>query len=181
MAFKHGPVESQQVELTESIGRACPLKETGHLDQALGVNDHSLRIRPRNASLRAAAARFWLERGDGARALELLDAGLRQEPDNTALSALRIRVLATDSDPAVRDQERAQRLIERMLTGAQAEDPRLLGAAAAAANARNDYQGAIDLAQRSATQARERGADVLAERIEAELAIYRTRQPVQDD
>ncbi|MFT5049298.1 MAG: putative Zn-dependent protease [Chlamydiales bacterium] len=156
---------------------ACPLQEATHLDDALAVHDDPLRILPRNVSLRTAAARFWIDRGDGARALELLDTALREQPNNTALAALRIRVLATDSDPAVRDQERAQRLIDRLLTGSQAQDPRLLGAAAAAAAEQDDIHGAIELAQRAASQARERGADVLAERIEAELDLYRTRRP----
>ena len=148
----------------------------GRLTEAPAVHDDALRIRPRDASFSTTAARFWIERGESARALELLDASLRRQPHNTALSALRIRVLATDSDPTVRDQARAQRLIEGLLIGKQAQDPRLLGAAAAAAAAQHDMQGAIDLAQRAASQARERGADVLAERIEAELAIYRAAQ-----
>lgn len=143
--------------------------------QAVGVHDESLRILPRNASIRAAAVRFWIDRGKGARALELLETGLRQDPRDAALAALRIRLLAAGADPTVRDLERAVRLVAQLLAGPDAHDPRVLSAAGVVAAERGDFVRAIELAERAATLVAERDADTLAERIGNELARYRER------
>ncbi|MFT5049401.1 MAG: arylsulfatase A-like enzyme/Flp pilus assembly protein TadD [Chlamydiales bacterium] len=168
-------------ELGARLDLATLLVDGGRVDEAQAVYEESLSLLPRNASLRTAAVQFWIDRGDGARALELLDAGLRQQQPTAALAALRLRVLATDDDPQVRDEERARRISERLLKGSHAQDPRVLAAAAAAAAQAGDTERAIDLAQRAASRASERVADALLERIEGELADYRARQTGQDD
>jgi len=172
-------VELEPRDPSTRMDLASLLERTERLDEAQAVHDESVRLLPRNAPIRAAAAGFWIERGVGARALQLLESGLRDQPRNQALSVLRVRVLATDPDPKVRNGERALRLAKRLLQGTRSEGPRVLAAVATAMAETGDFEQAIDLAQRAARQARESGAEALMDRIETELTDYRNQRPVR--
>jgi len=95
------------------------------------VHEESVQVLPRKTSVRAAAARFWIAQGNGARALALLEEGLNQSTRSVPLTTLLVRLLATDSDAEVRDGRRAQRLARQFMKAGNGQDPSVLGAAAA--------------------------------------------------
>jgi hypothetical protein len=89
-------------------------------------------------------------------------------------------ILATHSDPAVRDPNKAVRLAERAagLTGRR--QPVILDTLAAAYAAAGDFERAAAIAQEAASLAAAAGATDLSADIGSRVALYHQKKPYRE-
>ena len=162
-----------------SLGLA--LLRAGRFDEAQTHLERALELDPYAAEAHAGMAVVAERRGDLRDAVDAYRRTLRLDPSlQTALNNL-AWLLATASDPQLRDPEQALRLAQRAQRAAPRPDPALLDTLAAAYAAQGRFEEALRVAQRAAELARQGGAVTLAREIEAREALYGAGRPYLDE
>lgn len=146
---------------------APPLQAAARLDPRLGPA-------ARRAFAVASASRGLsrLAQGDGAGALLDLRAALAADPDDAIAANGLAWILATSSEPTLRNPEEAVRAAERAVR-TRPEDPGLLDTLGAAYASDGRFAEAIETSQRAENLASAQGDDALRDRIRERVARYR--------
>lgn len=164
-------VESRQT-LAQLLGRAGRFADAA--DQLVAIVERQ----PDNVDARFGAALTLLlaDRATAARAV--LESGLARSPNSVPLRHILARLLATATDPAVRDGDRALRLAREVFS--ETGNPDHAQTVAMALAEIGEWSAAVSLQEQILDQVRASGqVDGLA-RIEQRLARYRAQQPVRD-
>ena len=107
-----------------------------------------------------------------AEAVRVLRDGLRWAPDQPLLAERLAWILATTSDPSLRDGNAAVDVAERLVQSARERLPEALETQAAALAAVGRFDEAVRIAQRAADLAQQRNDASLAKRIREQIKRY---------
>jgi Flp pilus assembly protein TadD len=149
------------------------LARTNDQDGAAVVLTRAVAIDPSNAEIHRGLARAYTARSRSREALAELELALRLRPDWPVAQADLAWLLATASDPAVRDVKRAIDLGERASRASGERAPTVLDALAAAYAAGQRFAEARATADKALARAKEMGDTELAAKIDRRLAAYR--------
>jgi len=133
----------------------------------------AIQANPGDAEARRGRARSLLLLGREHEAKEELEEVLRLVPTYSHARGDLAFLLATASDPALRDPARAVELAEEAARATQGRAAGVLDALAAARAATGEFADAIAVAEKAAALARQAGEVEIAARIEKRLAAYR--------
>lgn len=111
------------------------------------------------------------------KARQAFERGLSFAPSHPELAAGLAWLLATASDPQLRDGPRAIRLAGMACERTGYADPRKLDILAAAYAERGDFARAVEMGERAASLAEEQRANDLATEIRGRVRLYRNGQP----
>lgn len=152
------------------------LHVAGKLDEAAGHYRRAVELRPDNAeALNNLGRLLSLQKRDGEAVAAFRQAIALNADLASALSGLGW-VLATSSDPAVRQPAEAVRLAERAADLTQRADAVILDTLAASHAASGDFDRAASAARAAHDLAAGGGMTALADEIRARLALYERRQ-----
>lgn len=161
------------------IELATLLLRTGDVEGAAAVFQEARRTRPDdpNAYLGEATARLLL--GDEAGAAGVLQAGREGVPGDRRIAASLARLLASASDPSLRDPERALAIARELVDA----DPSILHreTLAMALAAAGRFDEAVALQEELIASARAQGEEAIAQRMDRVLELYRNRLPCCGD
>lgn len=129
----------------------------------------------RDADVANALAFALVQTGDAIRAAEVLGRAQSEHPDDINLKHNLARLLATTSEPRLRDGVRALRLALEVCDRTGNRDPRALDTLAAAYAATGQIEQARAAAARAIDRARELGDEQTAAEIAAHAATFRRR------
>lgn len=116
-----------------------------------------------------------LQRGEEKQAADVFARGMAEHSDNLNLKHNLARLLATASDPQVRDGERALKLASEVCERTANKDPRALDTLSTAYAAIGRFDLALETGGRAERLARERGDLETADAIAAHARLYRRR------
>jgi tetratricopeptide (TPR) repeat protein len=146
----------------------------GEPEESRALMDALLATQPLAARDHSRLADFAREAGDLAWATGQYRAALALEPDRRSAANNLAWILATATDPALRDPEAAIGLAERALKEQAPPDPNYLDTLAASYAAAGRLDDAIRAQQRAVQVAAEAGDPSLAEALRARLERYQT-------
>ncbi|HEX2464497.1 MAG TPA: hypothetical protein VHR17_07715 [Thermoanaerobaculia bacterium] len=126
---------------------------------------------------RLLEATAWVQAGRSDVARERLEEGVERLPDERHLSNSLARLLATASEPAVRDGARALEIARRLYTVDPSPDVTETLAMALAES--GDYEQAISVQRGLIAQVKNAGQTGHLPRLEANLQRYERNQPVR--
>ena len=161
------------VEAYQALADA--LRRSGRIEQSLTQYGEALKISPKSADARFGYGMALVRLGRYREARDWFDEASRLHPDRPEFQYALARVLAAAPVDGVRDGQRAQAIVERLLQAGKTID---LGETMAMALAeRGQFADAIAI-QRSVMDAAIRsGFDAVSRRMAANLLLYERRQP----
>jgi tetratricopeptide (TPR) repeat protein len=180
------------IDVWQSVPSDAPLDPAlaGSATQAyyaLGQRDQARRLLDAVLARTEGRAGDYSRFGDAARAqadqataARYYRKALELEPERQAAANNLAWILATSSDPALRDPSEALRLAEGVVARAATPDPNHLDTLAAAQTAAGRHAEAVATIERALALARELGEEALAVELEAHLRIYRRRAAEAD-
>jgi len=136
---------------------------------------------PRFNAARTRLADLFISTGRYADAAAQLDAACADEPSNIGVVNDLAWLLATCTDPAVRDGRRAVQLAERACAATDAPPAALLDTLAAAQAESGDFAAAADTARRAIAAATAAGDTALADRVRQRRACYEAQRPYHEE
>lgn len=153
------------------------LAQSGRPAEAAEVFREGLARRPHDATLHANLARALRQQGSLPEAIAHYREAVRLDPEAWQVASALAWLLATHSDPLIRNGTEAVALAQRAdrLTGHSA--PNVLDALAAAYAETGRFAEAVQTAERAAGLALAAGRAQLAQAIRARAALYRMGQP----
>jgi len=161
------------VEAYQALADA--LRRSGRVEQSLAQYDEALRVNPKSADARFGYGMALVKLARYREARDWFDEASRINPDHPEFPFALSRLLAAAPDDRVRDGQRAQAIVERLLQGGKTID---LGETMAMALAeRGQFAEAVGI-QRSLIEAAIRqGLEPVAKRLTVNLLRYERRQP----
>ena len=156
------------------------LASLGKNHQARREFEEALRLDPAYTEARFRLGVVLLALDEPATAVATLEEGLKYEPDSGLLSAKLAWVLATCRIDALRDGPRARRLAEKALEAGTGSNVSAREALAAALAETGDFTGAITTLELMLVDDAFPVPEPTRQRLEAQLARYRQRQPVRE-
>jgi tetratricopeptide (TPR) repeat protein len=161
------------VEAYQALADA--LRRSGRVEQSLTRYNEALRINPKSAEARFGYGMGLVRLGRYREARDWFDEASRINPDHPEFPYALARLLAAAPDDRVRDGQRSQAIVERLLQGDKTID---LGETMAMALAeRGQFAEAVAI-QRSLVEAAIRqGLEPVAKRLTANLLLYERGQP----
>ncbi len=145
----------------------------GRSAEAIPHFEHALRIDPGYVQAHNSLGKALADSGKGQEAVTRYREALRLSPDFAEAHNNLAWLLATASDPGVRDPGEALRLAERAVELTEGKEPNYLDTLAAAQAAAGRFGDAAATAERAVDLARTNGQKALAAEIEPRLARYR--------
>jgi len=173
-ALKLGPGSAA---LHNDLGAA--LAERGQIDEAIPQFEQALQISPDMVAARSYLGMTLAMKGQASAGLAQWRQALKKEPDNLQLLNEAAWVLATSSDPALRNGTEAISLAERAVRLTAAHDPALLGTLAAAYAESGAFEKAIELEQSAAILAAQQGDTDLAATLDNRIAMFKAKTPIR--
>lgn len=167
-------IDPNYKEAELNLGNA--LWRQGKGDEALPHYARVIALDPSHRDARRVQATILFNAGRWPEALAALEEAHTVLPDEAAFTALLARLLATCPDTGIRDGARALALIEPVVKTDPAHEHVRVRAMALAAAGR--YAEAASQAQVLLTGAQKAGREDVAREVEADLAAYRSGQPV---
>jgi tetratricopeptide (TPR) repeat protein len=161
------------VEAYQALADA--LRRSGRVEQSLAQYNEALRVNPKWADARFGYGMGLVKLGRYREARDWFEDASRVSPDRPEFPYALSRLLAAAPDDRVRDGQRAQAIVERLLSGGKTID---LGETMAMALAeRGQFADAVGI-QRSLIEAAIRqGLEPVAKRLTANMLLYERRQP----
>jgi choline-sulfatase len=156
------------------------LGSQGHVREAIREFREALRLQPDNEEAHNNLGLALRLTGERDQALAEFTAALARRPDWPGPMSEIAWILATHSDPAVRDPGKAVRLAERAAELTGRRQPVILDTLAAAYAAAGDFERAAATAQDAASLATAAGATALSGDIGGRLALYRQKKPYRE-
>ncbi len=141
-------------------------------ERAAAAYERALDIDPTLADAAYNLSLVYEARARHADAVRVLRRGLRAAPDQPRLAERLAWILATTSDPDLRDASTAADVAERLVQSAEERLPEALEAQAAAYAALGRFDDAVRTAQRAADLAQQRNDPRLASRIREQIKRY---------
>jgi Flp pilus assembly protein TadD len=153
------------------------LATTGRLPAAIESFETATRLEPNNASAHEFLAQSLMIAGRAAEARTHFERALELDPERPDLAGKLAWLLATASDPEVRDGSLAVRLAEEACRRTDRKVPELLDALAAAYAEQGRYDRAVRVADEAAALAGARGDGALRDSILGRRRIYADGRP----
>jgi tetratricopeptide (TPR) repeat protein len=153
---------------------ASALLRRGRSDEAIIQYQKVLQMHPESADAHANLGSAWLAKGHVRDAMEEYTRALQISPENLAALSNLAWLLATSSDPSVRNGSEAVRLAERADSASSRSDtrPTILRILAAAYAEAGQFPEAKKTAQKALQAANMQGNTVLADALQNDLALY---------
>jgi tetratricopeptide (TPR) repeat protein len=150
-------------------------------EEAAEQYEQVLRREPSNTAARGGLARVLIASGHRAEAVRFIRESISAGYADTRLVLLLARQLAMSPDPEVRDGPEAVKLAEDLVRDTPEPTASMLGVLAAAYAEAGRFEDAVRTCQRAIEKARQAGANVLLERLQERLELYRAGQPYHQD
>ena len=153
---------------------ASALLRKGRTDEAIVEYQKVLQMHPESADAHANLGIAWLAKGRVRDAMAEYTKALQISPENLAALSNLAWLLATSSDPSLRNGSEAVRLAERADSASSRSDkhPTVLRILAAAYAEAGQFAEAKETAQHALEAANIQGNTTLAEALQGELALY---------
>ena len=161
------------VEAYQALGDA--LRRSGRLEPAMMQYAEAIRVNPKSADARFGYGMALVRLGRYREARDWFDEASRLHPDRPDLQYALARLLAAAPDDRVRDGQRAQAIIERLVESNKTID---LGETLAMALAeRGQFTEAVALQRQLMEASIRQGLDAVTKRMAANLLRYERGQP----
>jgi superkiller protein 3 len=153
---------------------ASALLRTGRTDEAIVRYRKVLELNPANPDAHANLGSAWLAEGRIQDAVKEYTVALQGAPENLAALSNLAWLLATSSDPSVRNGSEAVRLAERADSASSRSEnhPTILRILAAAYAEAGQFTEAKETAQEALQAAKVQGNIALADALQSDLALY---------
>ncbi|HEY5768055.1 MAG TPA: tetratricopeptide repeat protein [Candidatus Udaeobacter sp.] len=153
---------------------ASALLRKGRTDEAIVEYQKVLQMQPESADAHANLGIAWLAKGRARDAMAEYTKALQISPENLAALSNLAWLLATSSDPTLRNGAEAVRLAERADSASSRSDkhPTVLRILAAAYAEAGQFAEAKETAQHALEAANIQGNTTLAQALQGELALY---------
>jgi len=156
------------------------LGSQGQVREAIREFRETLRLQPDNEEAHNNLGLALRMTGERDQALAEFTAALARKPDWPGPMNEIAWILATHSDPAIRDPAKAVRLAEGAAELTGRRQPVILDTLAAAYAASGEFERAAATAQEAASLAAAAGATALSRDIDGRLALYREKKPYRE-
>jgi protein O-mannosyl-transferase len=156
------------------------LLTTGHTDEAITDLEKALQIDPNYAEAHGNLGNAFLRKGRTRDAIAEYRRGLEIAPRSALIQSNLAWVLATSSDPTLRNGAEAVLLALQAESLSGGTNPKILRALAAAYAERGQFAEASKAARRAREVARERGETALAQLLENDIAQYDAGYPYRE-
>jgi tetratricopeptide (TPR) repeat protein len=167
-------VRPEDPQIVMNLGTA--LAEAGQLREALGVLQEAVRLRPEHAESRLNLAAALDLAGQPAAAVAAYSEALRLRPKYTRAKRQQAWLLATTSDPQVRNGRAAVSLATSACTETVRAIARCQDTLAAAEAANGDFESAAKRAERAAQLARSEGHESASKAYGSRARLYAAHQ-----
>lgn len=151
------------------------LLKKGEVDEAIAQWQKALVIRPQDADLYTSLGNAFLRKGMTKEAILYYQHALQLAPQDVLAGNNLAWILATSSDPSLRDGARAVALAEEAVWGSAGKDPNFLRTLAAAHAEVGQFAEAVATAEAAKALASTQSKPELASRLEEEITLYRAR------
>lgn len=159
---------------------ATVLVQKGRAREAVDHLQQVLELDPSNADARVELGVAWSQAGHMDLAINAWEKTLESQPDNVNAAYDLAWVHATFPDDAIRDGKKAVRLAEHALQLSGETDPRIYRLLAAAYAENDQFDKAIETAQRGSELAIKQGNYAAANTLESNIDLYRKNLPLRD-
>jgi Flp pilus assembly protein TadD len=158
---------------------ALILRGRGQRDEAAFHLQKELQINPANAEAHSDLGVVWLEEGRVNEAIDEWQKTLELDPANLNAQVNLAWTLATFPDSTIRNGAKAVELAERAFQVSGERDPRIYQVMAAAYAEHSQFDAAVGAAEHGAEVARRQGNNVIADALQSNAELYRTRVPLR--
>jgi tetratricopeptide (TPR) repeat protein len=156
---------------------ANALLRKGRTDEAIDHYQKTLELRPENADAHANLGSAFLEKGRPQDAIAQYRDALQIAPENVAAQSNLAWLLATSSDPSLRNGSEALRLAEQANRLSGENRPVILRVLAAAYGENGRFGDAIQIAERALQFADAQNNSTLVDALRKEIALYQSGLP----
>jgi len=167
----------ESAEFDTNLGIA--LAKEGQLADAIPHFERALALSPDAVDAHYFLGKALVMSGKGEEGLANWKQALSRDPDNLQVLNDTAWVLATSSEPTLRNGDAALPLAEHAVQLTSAHEPAILGTLAAVYAETGQFDKAVELEQRASQLAVEQGKAALAQSLDARLALYRDRTPIR--
>ena len=159
---------------------ATVLVQKGRAREAVDHLQQLLELDPSNADARVELGVAWSQAGRMDLAINAWEKTLESQPDNINAAYDLAWVHATFPEDAIRDGKKAVRLAEHALQLSGETNPRIYRLLAAAYAENDQFDKAIETAQRGSELAIKQGNYAAAKTLESNIDLYRRNLPLRD-
>ena len=163
------------VEAENSLGMT--LRRVGRVDEAIVHYQKALALLPGSSDIHVNLANAFLQKGDTRQAIENFQAALQISPADMEIQNNLAWLLATSSQPELRDGPRAVEFARQANDQAAGGNPIILGTLAAAYAEAGHFSEATEAAQRAIQLANAAANAALTRSLESQLRLYQAGQP----
>jgi tetratricopeptide (TPR) repeat protein len=153
------------------------LLRKGRTDEAIDHYQKALELQPENADAHANLGSAFLEKGRPQDAIAQYRDALQVAPENVAAQSNLAWLLATSSDPSMRNGSEALRLAEQANRLSGGNRPVILRILAAAYAENGRFADAIEGAERALQSADAQNNSTLVDALRKEIALYQAGSP----
>jgi tetratricopeptide (TPR) repeat protein len=162
-----------------AIALGVALAKKGQLDDATSLFQEALALMPDSSDAHYNLGKVLVLTGHGAEGLAHWRQVLSKDPDSLQVLNDTAWVLATSRDDTLRNGNAALPLAEHAVELTSAREPAILGTLAAVFAETGRFDKAIELEQRATKLATQQGNSVLAQILNARLALYQDKTPIR--
>jgi Flp pilus assembly protein TadD len=173
-------IELQPYYADAYYNRGSVLFAKGRIDEAVADWNRTLQIQPGYADAHTGLGNALLQKGSLKEAITHYEQALALAPEDPHCRNNIAWVLATSSDPSIRDDTKAIDLAEVAVALSGGREPRFLRTLAAAYAETGRFSEALAAAQQAAAIATMQGKTGLANRLEQDLMLYRGHLPLRE-
>jgi protein O-mannosyl-transferase len=153
--------------------------QRGDPNRAMSEFQEALKLSPDNAQVRNNLGFAFSQLGRTRQAVAEWAAAVRLDPKNIDALGNLVWVLATSSDPSVRDGRRAIELIEQAQNVSKS-NPKILRVVAAAQAETGNFEAAVNTANAALVSANQQGDGDLVQALQSDLSLYESKKPLRD-
>ncbi len=171
-------IKANDIKAHYNLGNCYLLKN--EMYRAIQQYQEALKLSPNLIGARNNLAVALWQSEQAEQAIAQWEETLRIEPDNIDARNNLAWILATSSNPSIRDGAKALKAAERLRRPDLKDDPRILRTLAALDAENGRFQEAIDTVQRAIQLANAQGNSTLAKMIETDLELYRANTRINE-
>jgi protein O-mannosyl-transferase len=153
----------------------------GHLDEAIADWEKTLQIQPGDADAHTCLGNALLRKGALQEAIAQYEMASALAPDDPHSRNNIAWLLATSSEPSVRDGNRAVDFAQQAVSISGGREPQFLRTLAAAYAESGRFSEAVATVQQAAVIANMQGKTKLANNLQKDLVLYRGRMPLRQN
>ena len=156
------------------------LLQQGRTDEAIAQWQKALVVEPRHGAAYTSLGNAFFRKGLLKEAISHYKQALEIAPQDAVARNNMAWILATSSDPSIRDGVKAVDLAERAVQLSGGRDPNFLRTLAASYAESRRFPEAINAAERGVEIATADGKSALASALERDIALYRAHAPLRE-